>query len=88
MIHLFNFLISSFSHSFFYLFGRESRDPKSKSSQKKSKYSSPFSKQKDSPAKFRDEEDFSSEKAAGRLSSGSRHYDNAYGSKKGRDIKG
>ncbi|XP_072082003.1 uncharacterized protein [Arachis hypogaea] len=65
-----------------------SRDPNSKSSGKRTKYLSPVSKRKNSPAKFHDEEDFSPEMAAGRVSSGSRHYDNTDGSRKGREIKG
>ncbi|KAL1323871.1 hypothetical protein AAHE18_13G047800 [Arachis hypogaea] len=67
---------------------RDNRDPNSKSSGKRTKYLSPVSKRKNSPAKFHDEADFSPEMAAGRVSSGSRHYDNTDGSRKGREIKG
>ncbi|CAL0304162.1 unnamed protein product [Lupinus luteus] len=44
---------------------RESRDPKT-TSQKKSKYSSSVSKQKDSPAKFHDGDEFSPERTPGK----------------------
>ncbi|MED6120941.1 hypothetical protein PIB30_025568 [Stylosanthes scabra] len=66
---------------------RDNRDPNSRSSRKRTEYISPVSKRKNSPAKFHDEEDFSPEMAAGRIS-GSRRYDNTDGSKKGREIKG
>lgn len=57
-------------------YSRERKDPKSKFSQKKSKYSPPVSKRKDSPAKFHREEEFSPERAH-----------NIDWSKKVRDIK-
>ncbi|KAE9616589.1 putative PWI domain-containing protein [Lupinus albus] len=66
---------------------RESRDPKA-TSQKKSKYSSPVSKQKDFPAKSRDGDDFSPERSAGQLASNYHHYDNTDQTKKNREIKG
>ncbi|XP_061337926.1 uncharacterized protein LOC133284831 [Gastrolobium bilobum] len=69
-------------------FSREIRDPKSKLSQKKSKYSSPVSKRNGSPGKFHHKEEFSSERAAGHLASEYRGYDdNIDLSKKDREIK-
>lgn len=68
-------------------YSRESRYPKT-SSQKKSKYSSPVSKQKDSSAKFHHEGEFSPERTVGHLASEYRRYDNTDWSKEGRGIKG
>ncbi|KAI9081790.1 hypothetical protein K1719_036052 [Acacia pycnantha] len=69
-------------------YSRETRDHKSKSSQRKMKYLSPDSKQKVSPAKAPTEDRFSPERAAGRLGSESQQRnDNIDLSKKGREIK-
>lgn len=85
---MFNFLLTVFSRSFICLLGRERKDPKSKFSQKKSKYSPPVGKRKDSPAKFHREEEFSPERAPGHLSSEYRGYDDDIDwSKKVREIK-
>ncbi|XP_019448606.1 PREDICTED: serine/arginine repetitive matrix protein 1-like [Lupinus angustifolius] len=62
------------------------RDPKT--SQKKSKYSSPVSKQKDSPAMFCDGDDLSPERSDGQLESKYHHYANTDQTKKSREIKG
>lgn len=78
-------LLAPFSH-FLHIFGRESRDPKMNSSQKISKRS-PVSKRKDSPAKFRHEDEFSPERLAGHPASEYRHYDNNDWSKNDREMK-
>jgi hypothetical protein len=79
------FFFFPFSHFLLNLFGRERQDPKSNSSQKKSKYS-PVSKRISSPAKIHHEDESSPERAAGHLES-EYHRDNNDGSKKGREIK-
>ncbi|XP_019413084.1 PREDICTED: serine/arginine repetitive matrix protein 1-like isoform X3 [Lupinus angustifolius] len=66
---------------------RESRHLKTTSPQRKSKYSSPVSKQNDSPAKFHDEDEFSPERATGHLTPKYHHYDNIDHRKKIREIK-
>ncbi|KAK4254924.1 hypothetical protein QN277_007997 [Acacia crassicarpa] len=69
-------------------YSRETRDHKSKSSQRKMKYLSPDGKQKVSPAKAHTEDRFSPERAAEHLGSESqRRNDNIDLSKKGREIK-
>ncbi|XP_019454089.1 PREDICTED: serine/arginine repetitive matrix protein 1-like isoform X1 [Lupinus angustifolius] len=67
---------------------RENRDLKTTSSLKKSNYSSPVSKLKDSPAKFCHEDEFSPERSAGHLASEYRHYDDTDWRLKNREIKG
>ncbi|KAF1885446.1 hypothetical protein Lal_00029335 [Lupinus albus] len=66
----------------------ENRDLKTTSSLKKSKYSSPIRKLKDSPAKICNVNEFSPERAAGHLASQYRHYDDTDWRKKSREIKG
>ncbi|CAI8616629.1 unnamed protein product [Vicia faba] len=65
---------------------RELRDPKSNSSEKKSRHS-PVSKRIGSPAKFNDEDEFNPERVASHLASEYNHYDSNERSKKGQDIK-
>ncbi|XP_058762660.1 uncharacterized protein LOC131636033 [Vicia villosa] len=67
-------------------YSRELRDPKSNSSEKKSRRS-PVSKRIDSPAKFNDADEFNPERAASHLASEYIHYDSNERSKKGQDIK-
>ncbi|KAE9593269.1 putative PWI domain-containing protein [Lupinus albus] len=69
-------------------YSRENRDLKTTSSLKKSKYSSPIRKLKDSPAKICNVNEFSPERAAGHLASQYRHYDDTDWRKKSREIKG
>ncbi|KAE9620474.1 hypothetical protein Lal_00019956 [Lupinus albus] len=66
---------------------RESRHLKTTSPQRNSKYASSVSKQKDSPAKFHDEDEFSPERATGHLAPKYRHYDSIDQRKKTREIK-
>ncbi|KEH30184.1 SR-rich pre-mRNA splicing activator [Medicago truncatula] len=65
---------------------RERKDPKSNSSEKKSRHS-PVSKRIGSSAKFHDEDEFYPERAASHLASDTKHYDNNERNKKGQDIK-
>lgn len=67
-------------------YSRERKDPKSNSSEKKSRHS-PVSKRIGSSAKFHDEDEFYPERAASHLASDTKHYDNNERNKKGQDIK-
>ncbi|WJX45778.1 hypothetical protein P8452_32636 [Trifolium repens] len=67
-------------------YSRERRDPKSNSSEKKSRHSSPVSKRIGSSAKFHHEDEFYPERAASRVASEYDHDTNKW-SKKGQDIK-
>nr|XP_012573158.1 serine/arginine repetitive matrix protein 1 isoform X2 [Cicer arietinum] len=66
-------------------YSRPQRDPKSNSSEKKSRHS-PVSKRKGSPAKFHHEDDFYPEREAGHQASENNHYDKNEWSKKGQEI--
>ncbi|XP_050901781.1 uncharacterized protein LOC127108360 isoform X2 [Lathyrus oleraceus] len=67
-------------------YSRELRDPKSNSSEKKSRHS-PVSKRIGSSAKFNDEDEFNLERAASHLASEYNQYDSNERSKQGQDIK-
>jgi hypothetical protein len=83
---LFIVLLASFSLFFPYLSYRERRDPKSNSSEKKSRHSSPVSKRIGSSAKFHHKDGFYPERAASHVASEYNHDSNKW-SKKGQDIK-
>lgn len=74
------FVLTVFFCPFLCLFDRESRNPKSNSSPKKSKYSPPVSRRNDSPSQFHNEKELSPVPEHG-------YDDNIDRSKKGREIK-